>query len=169
MNAGHEQWIVKRAYDATTKNQRERKTIRRNQMAQRPTVTQMSRKFKVTHLQVLYGKLPACSWLTLNILRALDSMFFSGQTTFRDEFSWNNRTSFLCKQERLVCVRLALMYTLRSCTWRQALLFIETRLCDVLNGFQNKMQTINNDLINSCKKTCYSIGGRHGRSATYIP
>ena len=40
-----------RAYDATTKNQRERKTIRRNQMAQRPTVTQMSRKFKVTHLQ----------------------------------------------------------------------------------------------------------------------
>ena len=32
---------------------------------------------------------------------------------------------------------------------------------------QNKMQTINNDLINSCKKTCYSIGGRHDRSATY--
>ena len=29
------------------------------------------------------------------------------------------------------------------------------------------MQTINNDLINSCKKTCYSIGGRHDRSATY--
>ena len=41
--------------------------------------------------------------------------------------------------------------------------------CDVLNGFQNKMQTINNDLINGCKKTCYSIGGRHDRSATYIP
>ena len=40
-------------------------------------------------------------------------------------------------------------------------------ICDVLNGFQNKMQTINNDLINSCKKTCYSIGGRHDRSATY--
>ena len=38
--------------------------------------------------------------------------------------------------------------------------------CDVLNGFQNKMQTINNDLISSCKKTCYSIGGRHDRSAT---
>ena len=35
-----------RAYDATTKNQRERKTIRRNQMAQRPTVTQMSRIYK---------------------------------------------------------------------------------------------------------------------------
>ena len=29
------------------------------------------------------------------------------------------------------------------------------------------MQTINNDLINSCKKTCYSIGGRHDPSATY--
>ena len=41
-------------------------------------------------------------------------------------------------------------------------------LCDVLNGFQNRMQTINNDLINSCKKTCYSIGGRHDRFATYI-
>ena len=54
MNAGHEQWIVKRAYDATTKNQRERKTIRRNQMAQRPTVTQMSRKFKVTQLQLQF-------------------------------------------------------------------------------------------------------------------
>ena len=40
-------------------------------------------------------------------------------------------------------------------------------VCDVLNGFQNKMQTINNDLINSCKKTCYSMGGRHDRSATY--
>ena len=42
-------------------------------------------------------------------------------------------------------------------------------ICDVLNGFQNRMQTINNDLINSCKKTCYSIGGRHDRSAAYIP
>ena len=42
-------------------------------------------------------------------------------------------------------------------------------ICDVLNRFQNKMQTINNDLINSCKKTCYSIGGRHDRSVSYIP
>ena len=46
---------------------------------------------------------------------------------------------------------------------------MNTLFCDVLNGFQNKMQTINNDLINSCKKTCYSIGGRHGRFATYLP
>ena len=39
-----------RAYDATTTNQRERKTIQRNQMAKRPTVPQMSRKYKVMHL-----------------------------------------------------------------------------------------------------------------------
>ena len=26
---------------------------------------------------------------------------------------------------------------------------------------------INKDLINSCKKTCYSIGGRHDRSVRY--
>ena len=31
------------------------------------------------------------------------------------------------------------------------------------------MQTINNDLINSCKKTCYSIGGRHDRSVSIYP
>ena len=41
--------------------------------------------------------------------------------------------------------------------------------CDVLNGFQNRMQKITSDLINSCKKTCYSIGGRHDRSVQYIP
>ena len=28
---------------------------------------------------------------------------------------------------------------------------------------------INNDLINSCKKTCYSIGGRHDRSVQIYP
>ena len=48
-------------------------------------------------------------------------------------------------------------------------LFAVPVACDVLNGFQNRMQTINNDLINSCKKTCYSVGGRHDRSVTYIP
>ena len=50
MNAEHEQWKVK----GRTMQQLKisgRETIRRNQMAQRPTVTQMSRKFKVTHLQ----------------------------------------------------------------------------------------------------------------------
>ena len=42
-------------------------------------------------------------------------------------------------------------------------------ICDVLNGFQNRMQAINNDLINSCKKTCYSICGRHDRFCYLSP
>ena len=40
----------KKENDTITKNQRERKAIRRNQIAQWITVTQTSRKSKVTHL-----------------------------------------------------------------------------------------------------------------------
>ena len=42
------------------------------------------------------------------------------------------------------------------------------RMCDVLNGFQNRMQMINNDLINSCKKTWVGVCGPLPKTFTLL-
>ena len=97
-----------RAYDATTKNQRERKTIRSNQMAQRPTVTQMSRKFKVTHLQGGSSKFYRDATKILRPLIGISKLRFNWLRitwfAFNTGTAHRENTNFSEKHSNLYCV-----------------------------------------------------------------
>ena len=128
--------------------------------AQVLTHTQVEYLFEVIRWQATSFQMIAGSSLIFSIHMKY-AVFYMCHTIKILISNWPRKLKFSQFLQAGKTSQLLLTFLTKVRRWSRSTSNFYALICDVLNGFQNRMQTTNNDLINICKKTCYSICGRH--------